>query len=123
MDPLDGHVVVLATESDAANRASRLLRHGVLLAVVTTDGTGLDAVEALVFRADPADPATWDRVAPHIEQRVGPIDAALADPGALDAVRDAFEPDMLRRGHGAIVRLRPSEDPVAVLRRRLSRRR
>ena len=39
-----------------------------------------------VMTADPASPTVWERVAPHIEQRLAPIDVAVAI-GAVDTAR------------------------------------
>jgi NADP-dependent 3-hydroxy acid dehydrogenase YdfG len=127
LDPLAGHVVVLAGVDAGVGTA--LLERGALLAVVTTDRAVIDELEAaaaahpatvlLAYNADPGDPATWARLAPHIEQRVGPVDAALCTPAALDATTATFADDMRRRGHGAVVVLNPGQDPVATLRSQL----
>ena len=148
LDPLAGHVVVLAgpaatrtdepdedrvTRSLAISTGAHLLSLGLLVAVVTTDASVITDLERNAeqygvepptsWRTDPADPATWERVCQHIEQRVGPVDAVVADPLVLDLVEDVFRADMRRRGHGAIVALSPAENPVAALRRQLRRRR
>jgi hypothetical protein len=143
-DPLTGYVVVLAAPAGAADAdvdvrslavptAVELMRCGVRLAVVSMDGVACHDIDRnaalqsvdppIAWRADPADPSTWERLAPHIEQRVGPVDAVVVDPAALDAVQAAFAGDMSRRGHGAIVVLIPAENPLEVLRRELHRRR
>ena len=140
LDPLAGLVVVLAgptadadpdTRSLAVAAAAALLGSGVLLAAVTTDGQVIDELsrraetyggEAPVsWRADPADPATWRRLYPHIEQRLGPVDAVLTDPIARELVETVFRSDMHRRGHGAIVALSGPADPVAAIREQLNR--
>jgi hypothetical protein len=142
LDPLAGMVVVLAAPAGGDETANgylavpvgaTLLAAGALLAAVTThthviDGLSRNAelhgVDAPVsWRADPLDPATWERLYPHIEQRLGPVDAVLADPSALDIIEAVFRPDMLRRGHGAIVGLSGPTDPVEQLRRQLHRTR
>ncbi|HET7531428.1 MAG TPA: hypothetical protein VFJ98_10755 [Mycobacteriales bacterium] len=141
-DPLTGHVVVLAAPAGvgewdheardlAAPAGAALLREGVLLAVVTTDtgvqrdidgNASLQGVDPpITWRANPADPSTWGRLAPHIEQRMGPVDAVVVDPAALEVVRATFGGDMRRRGHGAIVMLSAAEDPVQAIRRQLHR--
>jgi hypothetical protein len=138
LDPLAGMVVVLAapaggdeTTSDylAVPAGATLLASGARLAAVTTHTRVIDdlgrnaelhgADPPVSWRADPLDPATWDRLYPHIEQRLGPVDAVLADPAALDVVETVFRPDMQRRGHGAIVALSGPADPVAAIRRLL----
>jgi len=131
LDPLAGYVVVLA--GDAAVQGAELLRRGVLLAVVTTDPAAVRALELvaadsptamlLAYRADPGDPATWERLAPHIEQRVGPVDAVVCDRPALDVVRSTFEADLRRRGHGDVVPLTDEADLVSTVDRLLHHRR
>jgi len=144
LDPLAGMVVVLAAPvgEDAAGdvtvrslvpgAARDLLSRGAVLAVVTRDRLVRDEVERnatlhevdppVAWSADPLDPETWARLYPHIEQRLGPVDAVLADPAAIDIVEEVFRPDMKRRGHGAIVGLSGPADPVDQLRRHLQRR-
>ena len=138
LDPLAGHVVVLAgptahadmdTRALAVPAAATLLQSGALLAAVTPDeaviadlvrNAEVHGVDPPVsWRADPADPATWERLYSHIEQRLGPVDAVLADPIALDLVETVFRNDMQRRGHGAIVALGGPSDPVAAIRQQL----
>lgn len=131
LDPLVGHVVVLAGVDAAAGVI--LLDCGAQLAVVTPDrATIVDLERAaaeisgavlLAYQADPNDTATWARLAPHIEQRVGPVDAVLCAPGAVEATTATFAEDMQRRGHGAIIALTPGQDPVALLRTHLTRTR
>ena len=131
LDPLAGHVIVLAGVDSAAGAA--LLECGALLALVTTDRAAIDELEhvaaeqptavLLAYHAEPGDPSTWMRVAQHIEQRVGPVDAVLCTPAALDATTATFAEDMRRRGHGAIVPITPGQDPVSLLRTHLKRTR
>jgi hypothetical protein len=123
LDPLTGLVVVVAGE--VASGAIALLTRGALLAVVTTDGAVVDGLEraavdlptgrVLAYRADPAATTTWERVAPHIEQRVGPVDAVVCDPSLLAVVTATFASDLRRRGHGAVGAVsRPEDLPAAV---------
>lgn len=129
LDPLAGHVVVLAGAAAAAGTA--LMSQGVLLAVVTRDRAVIDELEQtaalhptavlLSYRADPGDPAVWERIAAHIEQRVGPVDAVLCAAETTEVVEAIFGADMRRRGHGAVLPLSPGADPVELLRRRLHR--
>lgn len=129
LDPLSGHVVVLA--GSAAGAGAALMAVGALLAVVTDDRELVEALELtaaghpttvlLSYCTDPTDPAVWQRVAAHIEQRVGPIDAVLCAPETTEVVEATFSADMGRRGHGVILPLTPEEDPVAQLRRHLHR--
>jgi hypothetical protein len=140
LDPLAGMVVVLAAPAGGDESASNhlavpagaeLLASGALVAAVTTNigviddlgrNADLHGVDAPVsWRADPVDLSTWERLYAHIEQRLGPVDAVLADPAALDVVESVFRPDMLRRGHGVIVALSGPHDPVAAIRQQLRR--
>jgi hypothetical protein len=142
LDPLAGMVVVLAAPADgdettsgylAVPAGAAVLAAGALLAAVTTHTHVIEGLSRnaelhgvdppVAWRADPLDPATWERLYPHIEQRLGPVDAVLADPTALAVIEAVFRPDMLRRGHGAIVGLSGPADPVEELRRRLHRTR
>src|SRR4051794_20924015 len=52
---------------------------------------------AAFFRADPTDATVWERVAPHVEQRLGPVDAVVIDAGAQEVVTQAFGVDLKRR--------------------------
>lgn len=129
LDPLAGHVVVLAGSAAAAGPA--LMSRGVLLAVVTDDREAIDELEQaaalhptsvlLSYRADPGDPAVWGRVVAHIEQRVGPVDAVLCAAETTQVVEAAFGADLRRRGHGAVLPLSAGSDPVEQLRRHLHR--
>ena len=140
LDPLAGHVVVLAgprggtspeTRALAVSTGMALLSCGMLVAAVTDDAVAIDELThdataeglqpPVSWRADPADAATWARLYPHIEQRLGPVDAVVADPAAHDLVESVFRPDMLRRGHGAIVALSLVDPPVEAIRRQLHR--
>jgi hypothetical protein len=127
LDPLTGHVVVLA--GAAALAGASLMERGVLLAVVTDDRDLVDALERaaalhptsmlLSYCTDPTDAAVWARVAAHIEQRVGPIDAVLCAPDTFEVVEATFAADMRRRGHGAVVCFTAEVDPVDLLREHL----
>jgi hypothetical protein len=140
LDPLAGHVVVLAgpgaqaaagTRALAVSTGAALLGCGMLVATVTNDNGVIDELERsaaaqgleppVSWRADPGVVSTWDRLYPHIEQRLGPVDAVVTDAAALDLVESVFRPDMRRRGHGAIVALSPAENPVEQIRRQLHR--
>jgi NAD(P)-dependent dehydrogenase (short-subunit alcohol dehydrogenase family) len=111
---LTGRVVVVAGADDLLPAlVSRLAAEGAFVAFVAATRTD-DAHAA--FRADPADPVTWERVAPHVEQRLGPVDAVVADAACRDVVAAVFLPDMRRRGHGGIHVIAPGEDVEDVLR-------
>ena len=131
LDPLAGHVVVLA--GSAAVAGADLMSAGALVAVVTEDRAVIADLEQkaalhpttmlLSYCADPADASVWERVAAHIEQRVGPVDAVLCPPEISAVLEATFASDMGRRGHGAIVSLSPETEPVEHLRRHLRRTR
>jgi len=120
---LRGRVAVVAGDDAAVVPVCRLLlAAGASLAVVAPDRetvrdatTGADdlGITVIAMAADASDAATWDRLVPHAEQRLGPIDIAVVIGG--DALRDlAFDrlvTDMARRGHGVFVE---AGDNVAV---------
>jgi hypothetical protein len=86
------------------------------IAVVTADRTVASAAASIydstgvgivAVTADPADPAVWQRVGPHAEQRLGPIDVVvLAGPAAVrDLVVATLLPDMSARKRGVIIEI------------------
>jgi NAD(P)-dependent dehydrogenase (short-subunit alcohol dehydrogenase family) len=114
---LTGKAVIVAGDSSHITEIVRgFAANGALLAIVAADRSivgdavrvaeGLDAA-VLGMTADPAAMAVWERLAPHIEQRLGPIDIAIAIGGApLRAViTDAMLPDMTSRGRGVLVEI------------------
>ncbi|MDQ1697322.1 MAG: hypothetical protein QOJ03_2675, partial [Frankiaceae bacterium] len=54
--------------------------------------------------------------APHVEQRLGPVDAVIADPACALLLEQVFAPDLRRRGHGGVVTLAVGAEPADVLR-------
>jgi NADP-dependent 3-hydroxy acid dehydrogenase YdfG len=112
---LAGKVVVLAGESSVLVEVSGvLIANNALPAVVAADRSIVDdAVAAaesagrpiLGMTADPSRPETWERIAAHIEQRLGPIDVVVvvASEAATKVVVDALVPDMAARGRGVVV--------------------
>lgn len=114
-DQLRGRVAVIAGDGgEVVPVCHRLLSYGVSLLVVAPDR---DAVQRSVaefsdpsltvvpITADPASPEVWDRLVPHAEQRLGPVDIAIAiGPAAVrDLAYDRLIADMVRRGHGVFV--------------------
>jgi hypothetical protein len=77
------------------------------------DGTDVGFIPVT---ADPADPTVWQRVGPHAEQRLGPIDVVVvAGPVAVrDLIVTTLLPDMASRKRGVIVEIAAdaSERPV-----------
>jgi NAD(P)-dependent dehydrogenase (short-subunit alcohol dehydrogenase family) len=97
-----GRVVVVAGDGDRMQRiASILLSADALVAVVSASSAVTEAQAC--FRVDPSDPDVWARIVPHVEQRLGPIDAAVATTNIHRFVCGLLEPDMRRRGHGGVV--------------------
>jgi hypothetical protein len=111
---LAGKTAILAGASSALAEVGRCLcRHGTMPAVVAEDRelvasvTGYaDEIDAKSFGivADPGSSETWARVAPHIEQRLGPIDilVVVAPPDIRQTVITALMPDMTARRRGVI---------------------
>jgi NADP-dependent 3-hydroxy acid dehydrogenase YdfG len=87
---------------------------------VAADSYSAGDVAVLAVTADPADPQVWQRVAPHAEQRLGPIDIVVlaGDRTTHDVVVDALLPTMAARRRGVIVEvgegLSPREVPTGV---------
>jgi NAD(P)-dependent dehydrogenase (short-subunit alcohol dehydrogenase family) len=111
----EGRVFIVAGRGETfTGVARRLVADGALVAVITTDEEVPDV--AARFRADHTDPDVWDRVVPHVEQRLGPIDAVLTDQLGYPTAERLVGPDLLRRGHGAVVVVPPEADADSVLR-------
>ena len=109
-----GRVIVVAGEqSFLAVVATKAAEAGASVAVVSRTLPELEV--AVRFRADPHDPDSWERIAMHIEQHLGPVDGAAADDAAYDVVSAMFVPDLTRRGHGAVVCVSIGDDPEDVL--------
>jgi NADP-dependent 3-hydroxy acid dehydrogenase YdfG len=111
---LAGKVAVVTGDSGTLHEIVRCLcANRVKVAVVSADRV---VVDALTSAADPdalslggvADPArreTWERLVPHVEQRLGPIDIAVvtgAEP-ARALVTAMLVPDMAARRRGVII--------------------
>ena len=122
-DELAGRVVVVAGERpELASVVAAAAAGGALVAVVSRT-LGDDIQADVRFRADPTDPAVWDRVAMHVEQHLGPVDGVVTDAEAVDAVTATFATDLARRGHGAVVVAGQDEPGERVLSRSLGTRR
>jgi hypothetical protein len=87
------------------------LRNGVQLAVVCADRAAVDAATSLAdasaiagygITGDPDDPALWERVIPHVEQRLGPIDIVVCAATRTDALPGVVAADMLARRRGVL---------------------
>jgi hypothetical protein len=77
------------------------------LVVAATEAAEAHDVPVFGMTTDPADPATWERITQHIEQRLGPIDIAVAagSTAVHEALRGALVHDMAARGHGVLIAL------------------
>ena len=111
-----GRVVVVAgTAGVLPDIADALVDAGAFVAFAAP---GRDAATAHAgFRVDPADPSVWPRIAPHVEQRLGPVDAVVCDGGCYDVIRPVFEPDLRRRGHGAVICIDADDDVSTIVSR------
>ncbi len=99
---LAGRVVIVAGEGERIEQiVPILLAADALVALVASRTTVTDA--QAWFRVDATDPEVWSRIVPHVEQRLGPIDAAVTTSVVHGYVCELLEPDMRRRGHGGVV--------------------
>ncbi|HVX70528.1 MAG TPA: hypothetical protein VHA79_12660 [Mycobacteriales bacterium] len=123
---LNGKVAVVAGTSGALGDIAQVLaRSGVLAALVVDDrelvGTATGYADGLGVAsfgvvADPTQRSTWERVASHIEQRLGPIDVVVAagPPAARLTIADALIPDMAARGRGVVIEIGAAAEPLVV---------
>lgn len=76
----------------------------VAMTTAAAEWTHGDA-SVIAVTGDPADPQLWHRVAPHAEQRLGPIDVLVlaGEPAMHDLVVAALLPDMAARARGVII--------------------
>jgi hypothetical protein len=97
-----GRVIVVAgTDPTLPGVVGVLVAEGAAVGYVGPAARSIE--DATAFAADPADPQVWSRVAPHVEQRLGPIDGVVVDAATSDVVTPVFAGDLARRGHGAVV--------------------
>jgi hypothetical protein len=107
-------VVVAGMDAAIVEIVRSLVRHRALLAIVSADHELVAATTQIAESAntpiiglttDPGSAEVWERNAPHIEQRLGPIDVAIAIGPAdvRERVAATFLPDMRRRHHGLFV--------------------
>jgi hypothetical protein len=112
---LTGKAIVVAGDSRRLIEVVRsLAANAALLAIVAADRDVVDeavqvaeSLDAVVvgMTADPASAEVWQRIAPHVEQRLGPIDVAVAigDEALRQAVAAALLPDMAARSRGVLI--------------------
>jgi hypothetical protein len=107
-------VVVAGMDPAVVEIVQSLVRYRALVAIVSDDHELVAAATRIAEAAsasiigltsDPTAAEVWQRNAPHIEQRLGPVDAAIAigPVEVRDQVAAAFLPDMRRRHHGVFV--------------------
>ena len=105
---LTGKAVVVAAGDGwpVADVVAGLAANGALIAVVSADRTQVDQA-VLRLAADPSSRAVWERVAAQVEQRLGPIDVAVAmgDDELRRVVRAALAPDMTARRRGVLIEI------------------
>jgi hypothetical protein len=116
---LTGKAAIVATDSPCVVEVVRgLAANGVLVAIVAEERSLVDDavrvaealdVAVLGMTADPSSAEVWERVAPHIEQRLGPIDIAVAigSESVHGTVRAAVLPDMAARQRGVVIVIGP----------------
>jgi hypothetical protein len=121
---LTGKAAIVAGKSPRITEVVRgLAANGTLLAIVSGDRDTVDDavavaesldVAVLGMTADPSSAAVWERIAPHIEQRLGPIDVVvvLGEQTMRDVVRAAVLPDMTARHRGVLVEV---DDSASVI--------
>ncbi len=114
-DRLRGRVAVIAGDgAEIVPLCQLLLARGVSLAVVAPDREDVQrsvadvadpSLTVVPITADPGSAEVWDRLVPHAEQRLGPIDLAIAVGAQTlrDLAHDRLVGDMVRRGHGAFI--------------------
>jgi hypothetical protein len=122
---LTGKAVIVAGDSPWIVEVVRgLAANGALLAIVAEDRSIVDdavrvaaALDTAVMgmTADPASAGVWERIAQHIEQRLGPIDVAVAIGGTSlrGAVSAAVLPDMAARHRGVLIEIDAAVERIA----------
>jgi hypothetical protein len=117
MNILAGRVVVVAgADAVVGPIAAGLQQAGATVALVAAADAARSDVTVHI-RTDPSYGPAWERITMHVEQHLGPVDAAVADESAAAAVTVALGADLVRRGHGGIVVVQPGDDPDAVVRK------
>lgn len=123
---LTGKVAVVSGSGDVvAAVAGALAANGTAVAVVSASKETVNAAVAAAERhgvavfgvtAEPADHGTWERVRPHAEQRLGPIDivVAIGVVTTRHAVVAAMSPDMGARHRGVVIEVGESGDLLAL---------
>jgi NAD(P)-dependent dehydrogenase (short-subunit alcohol dehydrogenase family) len=111
---LAGKVVAVGAESTLATEICiALAANGAMVGVIAPSHEITQRIRdmahasdrVLAFTADPGAAEVWQRVTPHIEQRLGPIDVviAVATERSRRIIVDALLPDLAARRHGVVV--------------------
>lgn len=112
---LTGKTVIVAGDSPRIVEVARAMAaNGALLAIVADRRAVVDDAVAVAsaldagvvgMTADPSSGTVWGRLAPHVEQRLGPIDVVvvLGEAALRAAVSRAVLPDMTARRRGVLV--------------------
>jgi NAD(P)-dependent dehydrogenase (short-subunit alcohol dehydrogenase family) len=112
---LTGKTMIVAGDSSYLLEVTQALAgNGVLLAIVAPDRQLVEAAVALAeaadgvvfgITADPSAAVIWQRIASHIEQRLGPIDVvvAIATAPTRRVIAKALLPDMTARHRGVLI--------------------
>lgn len=112
---LTGRVFIVAgSGSRLGEVADALVAAHALVAVVGSIPVSSEV--AAHFHADPADEAVWERVVPHVEQRLGPVDGVITDQASRVIGERMVGPDFGRRGHGAVIAIEDTSDVEEILR-------
>ncbi len=123
---LSGHVLLAAIADPQLARSLAMAGReaAALVAIVCADG-GLardineigDEHLVAFAPAEPESAETWQRIVAQVEQRLGPIDAAVLGLPAEQArlVRDTVTPDMSARHLGAVLDVEDSTDAGEIL--------
>jgi hypothetical protein len=106
--------IVAGSGSKLGNVADALVTAQALVAVIGPIPVTTEV--AAHFHADPANEDVWERVVPHVEQRLGPIDGVVTDEAAHAIGERMVGADFDRRGHGAVIAVDESGDVERVLR-------
>jgi NADP-dependent 3-hydroxy acid dehydrogenase YdfG len=110
---LAGKVALVAGDGDGLVAVvAALASNGAPVCVVSSERATVDAATtsaeangAMGVVSSPGDPATWQRVLPHAEQRLGPLDVVvvLGSAPMRRVVTAAVVPDMAARRRGVVV--------------------
>jgi len=100
---LEGFVVLVTGDEPALTEVGGfLIGCGAFVAFVS-QRRRLESAQ-VSFAADPTDAAVWERAVAHVEQRLGPIDAVVADTVVAEVVEPHVADTLAQRHRGPVVR-------------------